>query len=52
MPSFFAYTEGSDPRDNEMGFPWKFEFDRFVVKAVSGNGLEVLDFGKLGKLKK
>src|SRR3989344_1159728 len=44
MPSFFAYTEGSDPRDNEMGFPWKFEFDRFVVGAVSGDGLEVLDF--------
>ncbi len=52
MPSFFAYTEGSDPRDGEMGFPWEFDFDRFVVKAVSGNGLEVLDFGRLGKLKK
>mgnify|MGYP001575723516 CR=1 FL=1 len=50
VPSFFAYTEGSDPRENDLGFPWKFDFERFFVHVV-GDSLDVLDFGRLGKLK-
>ena len=49
MPSFFAYSEGSDPRENNLRYPWKFSLGKFDVKIVS-EGLKVLDFGKLGKL--
>ncbi|MEK6898869.1 MAG: metallophosphoesterase [Nanoarchaeota archaeon] len=46
MPSFFPFTEGSDPRDLGIGMPWNFNFNQFKVKIV-GEKLEVLDFGKL-----
>ncbi len=51
VPSFFTYSEGSDPRENELGLAWKFNFNKFDVKIVGlGENLEVLDFGKLGRL--
>jgi putative SbcD/Mre11-related phosphoesterase len=50
MPSFFHFYEGSDPRESWLGMAWDFDFENFDVKVVSGNGLEVLDFGKLKKL--
>jgi uncharacterized protein len=49
VPSFFAYNEGSDPRDNFLGMVWEFDFEKFEVKAV-GKDLEVLDFGLLKNL--
>lgn len=51
VPSFFPLVEGSDPRENEIKDVFGFNFDKFDVKVVSGN-LEVLDFGKLEKLKR
>ena len=47
VPSFFAYSEGSDPRENDLGLTWKFNFEKFKVFAVNGDLLEVLEFGKL-----
>jgi uncharacterized protein len=49
VPSFFSYSEGSDPRENDLGFAWAFDFNKFEVYAVSDK-LNVLDFGKLNKL--
>ena len=49
LPSFNPCVEGSDPRDMEMDIPWKFNFDEFDVLVV-GEGLEVLNFGKLKNL--
>ena len=49
LPSFFEGSEGSDPRENDLGFAWKFNLLNFEVKIV-GEKLEILDFGKLGKL--
>ncbi len=49
VPSFFEGNLGSDPRENDLGFVWKFNLDKFNVKII-GKNLEVLDFGKLGKL--
>jgi len=52
VPSFFDYSEGSDPRENDLGLAWDFDFERFDVKIVGDEmDLRVLDFGKLGKLK-
>lgn len=50
VPSFFEYNEGSDPRENDLGLAWKFDLEKFNVKAIQG--LEVLDFGALRKLEK
>lgn len=50
VPSFFSYLEGSDARENDLGLAWKFNFEKFEIKAV-GENLEVLDFGLLGKIK-
>jgi uncharacterized protein len=50
VPSFFSYFEGSDPRENDLRLAWNFDLDKFEVKIVQENSLEVLDFGKLGKL--
>lgn len=50
LPSFIELNEGSDPRENENKMAWDFDFNKFNVKVV-GDKLEVLDFGKLGKMK-
>jgi uncharacterized protein len=49
LPSFSEYSIGSDPRDSDVIMAWDFPFERFNVRVV-GENLEVLDFGKLGKL--
>ena len=49
LPSFFPLNEGSDPRHSNLKIPWKFKFGSFNVKSI-GENLEVLDFGRLGKL--
>lgn len=51
LPSFFPIVVGSDPRENDLGIVWKLNYDKFSVKIVS-EGLEVLDFGVLGKFDK
>lgn len=50
LPSFFDINEGSDPREYSLGMAWDFDLDSFEVKIVKEDSLEVLDFGKLGKL--
>jgi len=51
VPSFFEYSEGSDPRENELGMAWEFDYDKFDVGVVGVEGeLEVFDFGRLEKL--
>ena len=49
VPSFFEYNEGSDPRENDFGMPWNFNFDKFEVKII-GESLKVMDFGKLSEI--
>ncbi len=52
VPSFFEYTEGSDPRESNLGMAWDFDYGKFRVWVVGVEGdLEVLDFGKLRDLK-
>ena len=51
MPSFLEYSEGSDPRENDFGMAWNFDYDKFEVKIVDSEELKVLDFGILKKLK-
>jgi hypothetical protein len=53
VPSFIDFYVGSDPREDEMVMAWDVNWGGFEVKIVSpGEGnLEVLDFGKLKKLK-
>lgn len=51
MPSFIEYYAGSDPRDDEIVLAWDVNFNNFDVKIV-GENLEVLDFGKLKKIRK
>jgi hypothetical protein len=50
VPSFIDYYVGSDPRDDELVLAWNIDFSNFDVKIV-GADLEVLDFGKLKKIK-
>ena len=50
-PSFIEYSEGSDLREEKVRDVWGFDFGSFDVKVV-GEELKVLEFGKLGKLKK
>tara|TARA_Y100000034_G_scaffold132486_1_gene195595 strand:- start:1435 stop:2172 length:738 start_codon:yes stop_codon:yes gene_type:complete len=50
VPSFVDFKEGTDPREKDMKLAWKFDLEKFDVKVVSEN-LDVLDFGKLGKVK-
>jgi putative SbcD/Mre11-related phosphoesterase len=50
VPSFIEYYVGSDPREGEVILVWDINFNNFDVKIVSDN-LEVLDFGKLKKIK-
>ncbi|HLC31841.1 MAG TPA: metallophosphoesterase [Candidatus Nanoarchaeia archaeon] len=49
VPSFFGGNEGSDVRVEGVRVPWNFRFENFKV-WVAGEGLEVLDFGVLGKI--
>lgn len=49
VPSFFSYGEGSDPRENDLRMAWRFNLMDFDVWIIYKE-LEVLDFGKLGKL--
>ncbi len=49
VPSFFQFSEGSDPRENNLRLAWDFELMKFRVWVV-GENLKVLDFGKLGRL--
>jgi putative SbcD/Mre11-related phosphoesterase len=53
VPSFIDFYVGSDPREDEMVMAWDVNWMNFDVKIVSpGEGnIEVLDFGKLKKLK-
>jgi uncharacterized protein len=51
VPSFFDYNVGSDPRENDLGYFWDFKINEFEVFVVRDDGLGVLGFGKLGKLK-
>lgn len=50
VPSFFPLNEGSDPRGYSLGFVWGFNLNKFEVKVVGEDSLEVLDFGKLGNI--
>lgn len=50
VPSFLEYNEGSDPRENDLGIAWDFNYDKFDVKVVDSENLKVLDFGILGKI--
>lgn len=46
VPSFFSLVVGSNIKE-KLNVPWKFNMDKFSVKVV--NGMDVLDFGKVGK---
>lgn len=50
VPSFFEGNAGSDPRENNLEMAWDFDFEKFDVFVVQDSGLEVLGFGKLGRL--
>lgn len=50
VPSFLEVSEGSDPRENNLGLAWNFNLDKFEVKIVSGDDLKVMDFGLLKEL--
>lgn len=50
VPSFLEVSPGSDPRENDLGLAWEFDLDKFEINVV-GESLEVLSFGKLGKMK-
>jgi len=49
VPSFFGLVEGVDFREEEGKFAWEFDLKNFQA-YVCGEGLEVLDFGKLGEI--
>lgn len=49
LPSFFPLVVGSDVRES-LNVPWEFDVNNFEVKVV-GDNLEVLDFGKLKKIR-
>ncbi len=51
VPSFLEYSEGSDPRENDLGMAWGFDFDKFGVFVVGEEDLRVKNFGKLEKIK-
>lgn len=50
VPSFLEANIGTEPRENNLYMAWDFNLEKFDVKIVSED-LEVLDFGKLKKLK-
>ncbi|MBX4211955.1 metallophosphoesterase [Candidatus Pacearchaeota archaeon] len=49
VPSFFDISEGSDPREGTIPLAWDINLLKFKVKVV-GDGLEVLDFGRLDRI--
>ena len=49
VPSFAEHSEGTDPREYDLGLAWELPMKKFRVKAV-GENLEVLDFGMLKNL--
>ncbi|MBI5804043.1 metallophosphoesterase [Candidatus Pacearchaeota archaeon] len=49
VPSFFEGNEGSDPRENDLGFAFDFNLNKFEVLIV-GENLEVFEFGPLSRL--
>lgn len=49
VPSFFPLVAGTDAREFDLGFPFEFNLENFEVFIV-GDKLEVLKFGKLGKI--
>lgn len=49
LPSFFPFSEGSDPRESHVKLPWEFNLSSFEVKIV-GENLEALSFGQLKKI--
>lgn len=51
VPSFFDYTIGVDPRENDLGYVWDFNLKGFEVWIVQDESLEVLNFGTLNNLK-
>lgn len=51
VPSFIEANEGSDPRENDLGMAWNFNYKDFEVFIVQDESLEVLKFGKLKRLK-
>jgi putative SbcD/Mre11-related phosphoesterase len=50
VPSFAEYFAGSDPRQESNNLAWGFNLSKFKARVV-GDRLEVLDFGKLEKIK-
>ena len=50
MPSFIEANEGSDPRENDLGMAWDFNYGNFEVFVVQDESLNVLKFGKLKRL--
>lgn len=51
VPSFSEHGGDLDVLNNEVELPWSLNLDKFEVKIVQEGNLEVLDFGKLGKLR-
>lgn len=54
VPSFFSLSEGTDVKElfgKDLGLVWNFDLSKFRVGIVSGDYLEVLDFGKLKNLR-
>ncbi len=49
LPSFFSGVIGSDVRESLVEIPWKFNFNKFSVKAIGDEG-KIYDFGLLGRL--
>ncbi|MFH1803099.1 MAG: metallophosphoesterase [archaeon] len=51
VPSFFDYNLGGDPRENDLGYIWNFDLDRFGIWIVQDESFGVLNFGKLKDLR-
>ncbi len=49
VPSFIEVSEGSDPRESDLGLFFDLNYNKCGVFVVSED-FEVLDFGKLGKI--
>ena len=50
VPSFFPLIAGTDAREFDLTYAWKFNLSNFDVRVVS-EGLKVFDFGKLKDIK-
>lgn len=50
MPSFAMFSEGSDPRENEVITAWDFNWKKFKAYVIEED-LNVLNFGELGKIR-